>query len=228
MRRAVRRPGLARDHRAHQLVGVQAALHQRLGLAFAHELDRLRGRRVAVRRVDDLDSLEMSMPCCFATASMLAPAGRPGSARSARACAASTAPRERALVARDARPPSRTGGSALASVDAGAGTSRGSCGFRQLLFRARCRARAGPRDAAGTRSSCWGVSSPRARHDRPGDVEALRGGGCVSGTSFGSAAIARSSSSASDERLPLHRRLQRRERRRRSRASAPRSCAGPC
>ena len=30
-------PGVALDHRAHQLVGVQAALHQRLGLALAHQ-----------------------------------------------------------------------------------------------------------------------------------------------------------------------------------------------
>ena len=33
MRRAVRMPGLARDHGAHQLVGVQAALHQGFGPA---------------------------------------------------------------------------------------------------------------------------------------------------------------------------------------------------
>ena len=44
---------LAPDDGRHQLVGVQAALHQRLGLAFAHELDRLRGGRLAVGRVDD-------------------------------------------------------------------------------------------------------------------------------------------------------------------------------
>ena len=38
-------PGLAPHHGGHQLVGVQAALHQRLGLAFAHQLHRRRRRR---------------------------------------------------------------------------------------------------------------------------------------------------------------------------------------
>ena len=49
MRRAVRMPPVARHHGAHQFVGVQAALHQRLGVAAAHLLDRLRRRIVAVR-----------------------------------------------------------------------------------------------------------------------------------------------------------------------------------
>ena len=38
-------PGLARDDRAEQLVGVQAALHQQLGLALPHQLHRLGRRR---------------------------------------------------------------------------------------------------------------------------------------------------------------------------------------
>ena len=42
--------GVARDDGAHQLVGMQAALHQGFGLALAHEFDRLGGRIVAVRR----------------------------------------------------------------------------------------------------------------------------------------------------------------------------------
>ena len=42
-----------RDDRAQQLVGVQAALHQQLGLALAHQLHGLGGRRMAVRRIDD-------------------------------------------------------------------------------------------------------------------------------------------------------------------------------
>ena len=66
MRRPVRRPGLARDHRAEQLVGVQAALHQQLGLALAHQLDRLRRRGMAVRRVDD-PRAPRSIPFAFAT-----------------------------------------------------------------------------------------------------------------------------------------------------------------
>ena len=44
---------LAADHGAHEFVGVQAALHQRLGLARLHELDGRLGRRMAVRCVDD-------------------------------------------------------------------------------------------------------------------------------------------------------------------------------
>ena len=45
--------GVARHHGAEQLVGVQAALHQQFGFAEPHEFNRLRGRRVAVRRIDD-------------------------------------------------------------------------------------------------------------------------------------------------------------------------------
>src|SRR5262249_15752568 len=45
--------GLLRDHRAEQLVAVEAALHQDFSLALTHELDRPRGGRMAVRRIDD-------------------------------------------------------------------------------------------------------------------------------------------------------------------------------
>ena len=40
--------GVTRYNGAHQLVGVQTALHQGLGLALADQLDRLGGRIVAV------------------------------------------------------------------------------------------------------------------------------------------------------------------------------------
>ena len=43
----------ALDDGAHQLVGVQAAFHQRFGLALSYELDRLRGGFLAVLRLDD-------------------------------------------------------------------------------------------------------------------------------------------------------------------------------
>ena len=43
----------AADHRAHQLVGVQAALHQRFGLTAQHKLNRLFRGGVTVRNVDD-------------------------------------------------------------------------------------------------------------------------------------------------------------------------------
>ena len=44
---------LAADHRGHQFIGVQAALHQRFGLTVQHEFDRLFRGGVAVRNVDD-------------------------------------------------------------------------------------------------------------------------------------------------------------------------------
>ena len=53
MRRAVRRPVSLRHDGTQHLVGVQAALHQQLGLAETNELHRLGRRGVAVRRVDD-------------------------------------------------------------------------------------------------------------------------------------------------------------------------------
>ncbi len=43
--------GVPRDHGAHQLVGMQAALHQGLGFPLPDELDRFGGRIVAVRRL---------------------------------------------------------------------------------------------------------------------------------------------------------------------------------
>ncbi len=51
-------PGLLRDDGAEQLVGVQAALHQQLRLAAAHQLHGLRRGRMTVRRVDDADGPE--------------------------------------------------------------------------------------------------------------------------------------------------------------------------
>ena len=52
-------PGLALRDLGQQLVRVQAALHEELRLALAHERDGLLGRRLAVRRVDDLDAAEV-------------------------------------------------------------------------------------------------------------------------------------------------------------------------
>ncbi|MNQ99874.1 hypothetical protein D3C85_1156260 [compost metagenome] len=51
--------GFPLDHRAHQLVGVQAALHQRLGLAFAHQFHRAGGGGLAVGRVLDGQSADV-------------------------------------------------------------------------------------------------------------------------------------------------------------------------
>ena len=51
--------GVGVDHRRHHLVGVQRALHQRLGLAFADQPHRRRRGRVAVRRVDDLEPVDV-------------------------------------------------------------------------------------------------------------------------------------------------------------------------
>ena len=51
--------GLARGHLAHELVGVQAALHQQLALGFVDQLDRLCRGRLAVRGVDDLEAIDV-------------------------------------------------------------------------------------------------------------------------------------------------------------------------
>ena len=45
--------GFAGSHFAHELVGVQAALHQELAFGFMNELDRLCRRRLAVWHVDN-------------------------------------------------------------------------------------------------------------------------------------------------------------------------------
>ena len=43
----------------HQLIGVQAALHQGFRSASAHGRDRLFGRRMAVGRVDPVEALAL-------------------------------------------------------------------------------------------------------------------------------------------------------------------------
>jgi hypothetical protein len=58
MRRAVRRP-LARERLRHQFVGVQAAFHQRFGIAGAHQRDGDRRRVVAVAGIDDADAVQV-------------------------------------------------------------------------------------------------------------------------------------------------------------------------
>ena len=52
---------LARDHGPQQLVGVQAAFHQELGLALPHQLHGLRRRTVTVRRIDDPQRIEVDV-----------------------------------------------------------------------------------------------------------------------------------------------------------------------
>ena len=61
MRRAVRMPRLARHHGAHQFVGVQAALHQRLGAPARTELDRLLRLPLSwlCASLDDLESRDV-------------------------------------------------------------------------------------------------------------------------------------------------------------------------
>jgi hypothetical protein len=54
---------LARNDRGHQFIRVQTAFHQDLGFAFLDELDCLRGRRVAVRNVDDLEIADVELRC---------------------------------------------------------------------------------------------------------------------------------------------------------------------
>ena len=51
-------PGLARRHLAHEFVGMQAALHQKLALGFADEFDPLYCGGFAVGHVDDLKTVD--------------------------------------------------------------------------------------------------------------------------------------------------------------------------
>jgi hypothetical protein len=51
--------GLARRHLAHELVRVQAALHQELAFGLMDQLDRLSSRRVAVGHIDDLETADV-------------------------------------------------------------------------------------------------------------------------------------------------------------------------
>ena len=63
---------LLRDHGRQQFVGMQAALHQELGLALANQLDGLGGRGVAVGHVDDLASPPRSIPLPWRISRILA------------------------------------------------------------------------------------------------------------------------------------------------------------
>ena len=80
IRRAGAQAGLAGRHRAHQLVGVQAALHQQLAFGLVDELDRLGRGRLAVRRIDDLESVDLEIVLAGDGVDLRWPA-RPGSAR---------------------------------------------------------------------------------------------------------------------------------------------------
>ena len=51
--------GLALHHRGHDLIGVEAPLHQHLGLAFACQANGGFGRRHAVRRIDDFEGRDV-------------------------------------------------------------------------------------------------------------------------------------------------------------------------
>ena len=85
-------PGGGRGDRAHEFVGVQAALHQELALCLLDQLHRLRCRLVAVRRIDKFETRRCRGRAGFATAPIL-PLGptRIGTIRPA--SAASSAPR---------------------------------------------------------------------------------------------------------------------------------------
>ncbi len=54
-------PRLAPHDGAHELVGVQTSLHQRLGLPFTHELDRFRSGCLAVGRIDDRNGFQIDV-----------------------------------------------------------------------------------------------------------------------------------------------------------------------
>ena len=127
--------GVALDHGGHQLVGVQAALHQRLGLALAHQLHRRRGGRLAVRRIDDLHAGEIDA-AGGGDAPRCARAARPGSARSGRAGPPRIAPSSEDCIAR-MRDGGRRGRQRLAEVDQALVLLRVSHPSRFLLVQAR-------------------------------------------------------------------------------------------
>ena len=60
MRRAVRRRS-SRHHGAHELVGVQAALHERLDLARRHKLYGLGGRVFTMLGIQELDRTDVDV-----------------------------------------------------------------------------------------------------------------------------------------------------------------------
>ena len=91
-------PGVALDHRAHHLVGVQAAFHQRFGPALTNQLDRFGGRIMAVLSIDDLELADVEAVLRTRRRGCAVP-GRPGSARSVSAGGRESA-FERHLVAR--------------------------------------------------------------------------------------------------------------------------------
>ena len=59
MRRAGADSGLALHDLGEQFVGMQAALHQQLGVAGSHEFDRLLGSRMTVWNIDDFKAAEI-------------------------------------------------------------------------------------------------------------------------------------------------------------------------
>ena len=74
-------PGGRGDHGAHQLIGVEAPLHQRLGAGRANQFDRLGCRRVGIGYVFDCVGARRSVRP-LARPRRSSAAGRPGSARS--------------------------------------------------------------------------------------------------------------------------------------------------
>ncbi len=54
-------PGVPLHHFAHQLVGVEASFHQRLGFALRDELDRPGCGGVTVRHVDELETRNVEL-----------------------------------------------------------------------------------------------------------------------------------------------------------------------
>ena len=56
--------GLSRHYSAHQLISVQAALHQRLDLAGCHKLYRLGGRVFTMLGIHELDRTDVDVRLC--------------------------------------------------------------------------------------------------------------------------------------------------------------------
>ena len=140
----------ARHHRTHQLVGVQAALHQRLDLALERKLHGARGGRLAVRHVLDRAGRRASSAGLLRHR-LQARAGRSAPARSVR------------RPGRRARPtgsPRRTGGPRPSSGDRAASRTAAAAPARRRAAARSAPAAACRAGARCARSGAITVASP--------------------------------------------------------------------
>src|SRR5215472_4717741 len=197
--------GLACDHRTHQLVGVQAALHQGLGLPLADDLDRLVGGIVAVRRFLQREARYVEPRPLGDSANAVGGTDQDRRDQAQPRGLHGTFERDLITRMRDRRRHRRqalrvTQKPLVALVRADRvlfhGSAHSSARYAAL---SRPISGGGPANTASTRSSLRrpsSGSSPRAASTRRTNVSASSHCRRLLGNSFGSAAIARSASSS--------------------------------